>query len=107
MPEIEIICYTCLIFTGACWQPAEAKQNILFKVDPSQVEKQLTEAEANYASQPNDLLTLERYTNHGEKIGDPNRVSFNDAASLYVFRANYSKKEFLQNLQRIISINKC
>jgi capsular exopolysaccharide synthesis family protein len=26
--------------------------------------------------------------------------------SLYVFRANYSKKEFLDNLQRIISINK-
>ena len=26
--------------------------------------------------------------------------------SLYVFRANYSKKEFLHNLQRIISINK-
>jgi tyrosine-protein kinase Etk/Wzc len=26
--------------------------------------------------------------------------------SLYVFRANYSKKEFLHNLQRIVSINK-
>jgi Mrp family chromosome partitioning ATPase len=26
--------------------------------------------------------------------------------SLYVFRANYSKKEFLDNLQRIININK-
>jgi len=26
--------------------------------------------------------------------------------SIYVFRANYSKKEFLQNLQRIININK-
>jgi tyrosine-protein kinase Etk/Wzc len=26
--------------------------------------------------------------------------------SIYVFRANYSKKDFLRNLQRIISINK-
>ncbi len=26
--------------------------------------------------------------------------------SIYVFRANYSKKDFLNNLQRIISINK-
>ena len=26
--------------------------------------------------------------------------------SLYVFRANYSKKEFLHNLERIISVNK-
>ena len=26
--------------------------------------------------------------------------------SLYVFRANYSKKEFIHNLQRIIAINK-
>jgi capsular exopolysaccharide synthesis family protein len=30
----------------------------------------------------------------------------NADVSLYVFRANYSKKEFLHNLQRIISINK-
>jgi tyrosine-protein kinase Etk/Wzc len=26
--------------------------------------------------------------------------------SIYVFRANYSKKDFLNNLQRIININK-
>ena len=26
--------------------------------------------------------------------------------SIYIFRANYSKKEFLHNLKRIVSINK-
>jgi polysaccharide biosynthesis/export protein len=37
------------------------------------------EAETNYSIQSNDLLTLEVYTNRGEKIVDPNRESFKDA----------------------------
>lgn len=36
------------------------------------------ETEANYTIQPNDLLSLEVYTNKGEKIVDPNRESFKD-----------------------------
>ena len=37
------------------------------------------ETETNYTIQPNDFLTLEVYTNRGEKIVDPNRESFQDA----------------------------
>lgn len=36
------------------------------------------ETETNYTIQPNDLLSLEVYTNKGEKIVDPNRESFKD-----------------------------
>jgi polysaccharide export outer membrane protein len=37
------------------------------------------ETETNYTIQSNDFLTLEVYTNKGEKIVDPNRESFQDA----------------------------
>jgi len=38
------------------------------------------ETETNYTIQANDLLSLEVYTNRGEKIVDPNRESFKDAS---------------------------
>lgn len=54
------------------------KQNILFRVHPDQVQKQKMEVETNYTIQKNDVLTLEVYTNQGEKIIDPNLESFKD-----------------------------
>lgn len=54
------------------------RQNILFQVTPENVQKQRVEAETNYTIQPNDFLTLELYTNQGEKIVDPNRESFKE-----------------------------
>jgi polysaccharide biosynthesis/export protein len=66
-----------LLLTGAILASCGSyKQNILFQVTPGEVEKQRSEAEANYVIRPNDLLTLELYTNQGEKIVDPNRESF-------------------------------
>lgn len=54
------------------------RQNILFQVSPEAVERQRMESETNYTIQPNDLLSLEVYTNKGERIVDPNRESFTD-----------------------------
>jgi polysaccharide biosynthesis/export protein len=45
------------------------------------VQKQRVEAETNYTIQPNDFLTLELYTNLGEKIVDPNRESFKEGGA--------------------------
>lgn len=52
------------------------KHNILFQVNPDQVQKQRIEAETNYIIQKNDLLSLKVYTNQGERIVDPNQESF-------------------------------
>lgn len=52
------------------------RHNILFQVDQTNLAQQTREAETNYVIQPNDLLTLEVYTNQGEKIVDPNHASF-------------------------------
>lgn len=52
------------------------RQNILFEVAPDQVAQEVREAEAHYRIQPDDLLTLEVYTNDGETLIDPNRESF-------------------------------
>ena len=54
------------------------RQNILFQVDQANLTQQTTVAETNYTVQKNDLLTLEVFTNQGEKIIDPNRESFKD-----------------------------
>lgn len=54
------------------------RQNILFQVDPATIQQQQQDAEAGYTIQTNDLLTLQVYTNQGEKIVDPNRESFKD-----------------------------
>jgi polysaccharide biosynthesis/export protein len=55
------------------------RQNILFQVDQANLTQQTAVAETNYTVQKNDLLTLEVFTNQGEKIIDPNRESFKDA----------------------------
>lgn len=55
------------------------RQNILFQVDEAKASYPPSESPGNYIIQKNDLLTLEVFTNHGEKIIDPNRESFKDA----------------------------
>jgi polysaccharide export outer membrane protein len=72
------------------------RHNILFQVDPASVQQQTAEAESNYTIQPNDLLTLEVYTNQGEKIVDPNRESFKDASAT---SANLSPQQYLVDIQ--------
>jgi polysaccharide export outer membrane protein len=52
------------------------RHNILFQVSNPAIHQQWTEAETNYLIRSNDLLTLQLYTNGGERIVDPNRESF-------------------------------
>lgn len=54
------------------------RQNILFQVDAAKASQATPGNPGNYTIQKNDLLTLEVFTNHGEKIVDPNRESFKD-----------------------------
>jgi polysaccharide export outer membrane protein len=53
----------------------------MFEVTPEQVAKQTSAAEINYRIQKNDLLTLQVYTNQGERIVDPNLDSFSPSSS--------------------------
>jgi polysaccharide export outer membrane protein len=49
----------------------------MFRVtDSTTLKQQIQSAEANYVIQKNDLLSLEVFTNMGEKIIDPNQESF-------------------------------
>ena len=80
---MRIFSIPLVLFTGALLAACGSyRQNVLFQVDPAKVEQQMAEAEANYTIQPNDLLTLELFTNQGEKIVDPNRESFKDGATI-------------------------
>lgn len=68
-----------ILLTGALLASCGSyRQNILFQVTPAEAHAQRLEAESNYTIQPNDLLSLDVYTNRGEKIVDPNRESFKD-----------------------------
>lgn len=68
-----------LLLTGALLTTCGTyRQNILFQVDQANLTQQSAVAETNYTVQKNDLLTLEVFTNQGEKIIDPNRESFKD-----------------------------
>ena len=68
-----------VLLTGALLASCGSyRQNILFQADSANLQQQRDDAESNYTIQPNDLLTLEVYTNRGEKIVDPNRESFKD-----------------------------
>lgn len=71
-----------LLLTGFLLTSCGAyRQNILFEVQPHQVQEQAAHAAGNYRIQPDDRLTLRVYTNRGEKIVDPNRESFRDGAA--------------------------
>jgi polysaccharide biosynthesis/export protein len=54
---------------------ASYKQNIMFRstegVKPELVKKEIISAEKNYRIQKNDLLTLQVYSNQGERLVDP------------------------------------
>jgi polysaccharide biosynthesis/export protein len=53
----------------------------MFRVnDKNALKTQIASAEANYKIKKNDLLSLDIYTNAGEKIVDPNLESFKDAS---------------------------
>jgi len=68
-----------VLLTGALLASCGSyRQNILFQADTANLQQQRVDAETNYTIQPNDLLTLEVYTNRGEKIVDPNRESFKE-----------------------------
>ena len=68
-----------LLFTGVLLTACGSyRQNILFQVGSAGLTQQTSIAESNYTIQRNDLLTLEVFTNQGEKIIDPNRESFKD-----------------------------
>ena len=85
--------YTLLLLTAAFLTSCGSyRQNILFEVDPSTVQQQKEEAEDNYIVQPNDLLTLDVYTNRGERIVDPNRESFKEGVTS---SANLSPLQYL------------
>lgn len=55
---------------------ASYKQNIMFKsteeVQPERISKEVSAVEKNYHIQKNDLLSLEVYSNKGERLIDPN-----------------------------------
>jgi polysaccharide export outer membrane protein len=53
----------------------------MFKTGDTALRQQLTSAEMNYIIKKNDLLSLEVYTNLGEKIIDPNLESFNETTT--------------------------
>lgn len=58
------------------------KQNIMFKTDnASKITREKQIAESNYIIQKNDIVTLELFTNQGEKVVDPNSESFRDSPS--------------------------
>lgn len=52
------------------------KQDIMFQLDenftPSELSRAVTETEKNYVIQKNDLVTVDVFTNKGERIVDPN-----------------------------------
>ena len=77
------------VFLTSC---GSYRQNILFEVDPSTVQQHKEDAEGNYIIQPNDLLTLDVYTNRGERIVDPNRESFKEGVAS---SANLSPLQYL------------
>jgi polysaccharide biosynthesis/export protein len=70
----------CLLIAGTLLTACGSyRQNILFQVEAANASRPIAENPGNYTIQKNDLLTLEVFTNHGEKIVDPNRESFKDA----------------------------
>lgn len=56
------------------------KQNIMFRTDEnSKLTQEKKIAESNYLIQKNDVITLEVFTNQGDKIIDPNLESFKNS----------------------------
>lgn len=92
--------HTLLLLTAAILSSCGSyRQNILFQTDATSIRQQKEEAEAEYIIQPNDLLTLQVYTNHGEKIIDPNRESFKEGNE---FSAEASPGQYRVDLNGMI-----
>lgn len=53
----------------------------MFRADADDIQHRAQETQRQYTIQPYDELTVEVYTNKGEKIIDPNRQSFADAGT--------------------------
>lgn len=70
---MRILSFISFLLLMSC---ASYKQNIMFKstegVEPERVKKEVTSVEKNYRIQKNDLLSLELYSNQGERLIDPN-----------------------------------
>jgi len=70
---VRILSFASFLFLMSC---ASYKQNIMFKstegVEPERVKKEVSSVEKNYRIQKNDLLSLELYSNQGERLIDPN-----------------------------------
>jgi polysaccharide biosynthesis/export protein len=72
-PFVRNLLLVSLLFMMSC---ASYKQNIMFKsteeVQPERISKEVSTVENNYHIQKNDLLSLEVYSNKGERLIDPN-----------------------------------
>lgn len=70
---MRILSFASFLFLMSC---ASYKQNIMFKstegVEPERVKKEVSSVEKNYRIQKNDLLSLELFSNQGERLIDPN-----------------------------------
>jgi polysaccharide export outer membrane protein len=70
-----------LLITVILASCASYRQNVLFQTEAQEIHQHLEEAEASYRIRPDDKLSLEVYTNKGEKLIDPNRQSFQSGTS--------------------------
>jgi polysaccharide export outer membrane protein len=73
LASVRSLFFISFLFLVSC---ASYKQNIMFKstegVEPERVNKEAISVEKNYKIQKNDLLSLEVYSNQGERLIDPN-----------------------------------
>ncbi|HEY9490204.1 MAG TPA: polysaccharide biosynthesis/export family protein [Chryseosolibacter sp.] len=89
-----------LLLTGVLFVSCGSyRQNILFQVDAATYNDQKAVAESNYTIQSNDLLSLDVFTNQGEKIVDPNRESFKDGNAV---GADPSHRQYLVDMNGMV-----
>jgi polysaccharide biosynthesis/export protein len=83
--------FTLLVVGAFLCSCASYKQNIMFKTgDYNALEKERQTVETNYVIQKNDLLSIDIYTNQGERIIDPN-YEFNQNNNSQTMRAEPPK----------------
>lgn len=83
LPTLRLSFFPGFLILGVLLSSCAAyKQNIMFRVsDPKALKQQALQTEANSNIQKDDLLQLDVYTNHGERIIDPNLESFKQQAA--------------------------
>lgn len=73
-------CLVMIVFGAVLSSCANYKQNLMFRTgDPATLEKSRQTAESNYVIQKNDVVSLDIYTNQGERIIDPNQESLKES----------------------------